>query len=70
MSDINSNNEPMFEPETEEEYSNIADRKAAALKQFEERWSIENGLNPYASPLGESLSPKTTKSYEKLNRTP
>lgn len=75
MSDINKEEPEFIEEEgnvtpEQEEYSTLVDRKEQARKQWSEKWDIENGIDPYASPLGESLSSKTTKSYAALNLAP
>jgi hypothetical protein len=77
MSVINSQEEPIYEPEEGNTYDpeelkqgDLKERKDLARKQWEEKWDIDHGIDPYASIIGETLHPKTTKSYETLNLQP
>jgi hypothetical protein len=71
-----TNREPIYdnegEGEGEEEYVGLPlqERKAQAIKRFEEKWLIDQGVNPYASVIGETLHPATIKSYEALEMQP
>jgi hypothetical protein len=66
--------EPIYdnEGEGEGEYVGLPlqERKAQAIKRFEEKWLIDQGVNPYASLIGETLHEKTVKSYEALDMQP
>jgi hypothetical protein len=71
-----TNREPIYdnegEGEGEEEYVGLPlqERKAQAIKRFEEKRLIDQGVNPYASVIGETLHPATIKSYEALEMQP
>ncbi|CAN5306810.1 hypothetical protein BH18THE2_BH18THE2_09240 [soil metagenome] len=68
MSD-NSEPEPIYQSQ-EEAYADFQENEEEEYEKFKEERLRKIGIDPNASPLGDSVHPKTTKSYAALGTQP